>query len=222
MTERFEAELEVLLRETLEMGAFARAMLCDAVDALVSRDAALAAQVIAKKEELRDRHNQTEDRAYEVLTLYQPVARDLRTVVACLKVLEALERIGRYGKAIAKVECYIEEAGALNDRAQLARLLSIPQMSKMAGEMIDTALSSFKSGDLSAIRDFGTRDDAVDALNHSIFRECITYMLEDPRTITQCTRFVMVARYLERSADHACTIAEAAVFMQTGERLEIK
>ncbi len=211
-----------MLRETLEMGAFARMMLCDSVDALVSRDAALADQVVARKEELRDLHNRTEDRAYEILTLYQPMARDLRTVVACLKVVEALERIGRYGKAIAKVEGHIEEAGTLDDRPQLARMLSIPQMARMAGGMIDTALSSFETGDLSMIQDFGTRDDAVDALNHSIFRECITYMLEDPRTITQCTRYVMVARYLERSADHACTIAEATVFMQTGDRVEIK
>lgn len=221
MTEKFEVELGKLRQETLEMGAFARSMLADAVDALVMRDAALAAQVVAKKDELRERHNQAEDQAYEVLTLYQPVARDLRTVVACLKVLEALERIGRYGKSIAKVEFHIEEASPLNDRAPLARLLSIPQMAKMTGEMIDTALSSFRSGDLSVIRDFGTRDDGVDALNHSILRECITYMLEDPRTISQCTRFVMVARYLERSADHACSIAEATVFMQTGERLDI-
>jgi phosphate transport system protein len=222
MTERFEAELEVLLRETLEMGAFARTMLCDSVEALVSRDAALADRVVARKEELRDRHNRTEDRAYEILTLYQPMAKDLRTVVACLKVVEALERIGRYGKAIAKVEGHIEEAGSLDDRPQLARMLSIPQMSRMAGGMIDSALSSFSSGDLSMTQNLGARDDEVDALNHSIFRECITYMLEDPRTITQCTRYVMVARYLERSADHACTITEAAVFMQTGERAEIK
>ncbi|MEN6516596.1 MAG: phosphate signaling complex protein PhoU [Methanospirillum sp.] len=222
MTERFEAELEKLRQEIFEMGTLARAMFCDAVESLVSRDAVLADHVVARKEELRDLLNHTEDHAYEILTLYQPVARDLRTVVACLKVAGALERIGRYGKAIAKIEGHIEEAGSLEDRPQLARMLSIPQMSRMVGGMIDTALSSFKSGDLSVIRDFGTRDDGVDALNHSIFRECITYMLEDPRTITRCTRYVMVARYLERSADHACTIAEATVFMQTGERVEIK
>jgi phosphate transport system protein len=88
--------------------------------------------------------------------------------------------------------------------------------------MMDRALESFESGDLSTIQDLGARDDAVDGLGQSIFRECVSYMLEDPRTITQCARYVMVARYLERSADHACTIAEATVFMQTGERVEIK
>jgi phosphate transport system protein len=222
MTEKFEAELEVLLRETLEMGTLARSMFCDSIDALVSRDNALAEHVVTRKKELRDRLHRNEDLAYEILTLYQPMARDLRTVVSCLKVAAAFERIGRYGKAIAKVEGHLAEAGPLDDRPELATMLSIPQMARMAGEMIDAAISAFKAGDLSTIRNFEARDDGVDALGHSIFRECITYMLEDPRTITQCTRYVMVARYLERTADHACTIAEAAVFMQTGERAEIK
>ena len=177
--------------------------------------------MVARKAKLRDLFHRTEDHAYEVLTLYQPMARDLRTVVACLKVAAALERIGRYGKAIAKVEGSIDEAGAFADRPELATMLSIPQMARMAGEMIDRALAAFESGDLSTVFDLGARDDGVDALGHSIFRECVTYMLEDPRTITQCARYVMVARYIERSADHACTIAEAAVFMQTGERVEI-
>ena len=134
----------------------------------------------------------------------------------------ALERIGRYGKDIAKIVGNLAEEGAFKNQRRLADLLSIPQMAKMAGKMIDTALTAFETGDLSPIQDFEARDDAVDALGYSIFRECITYMLEDQSTITRGARYVMVARYLERSADHACTIAEATIFMQTGERVEIK
>jgi phosphate transport system protein len=222
MTERFEAELDRLQREIHEMGELAREMFCDAVQALAARDTALAARVIAQKEEIRDRLHLAEDHAYQVLTLYQPMARDLRTVVACLKVAAALERIGRYGKDIAKMVESLAEEGALADRRHLANLLSLPQMARMAGEMIDTALVAFETGDLDLVKDFEARDDAVDALGYSIFRECVTYMLEDPSTITRGARYVMVARYLERSADHACTIAEAAVFMQTGDRVEIK
>ena len=222
MTEKFEADLESLQREVREMGDLARTMFCDAVSALVARDSVLADQVIARKEEVRDRLHRTEDHAYEILTLYQPVARDLRTVVACLKVAAALERIGRYGKDIAMILGYLEDSGALRDKKHLASMLSIPQMGRMAGKMIDRALVAFETGDLSMIRDFAARDDAVDALGYSIFRECVTYMLEDSSTITRAARYVMVARYLERSADHACTIAEATVFMQTGERVEIK
>ncbi|MEN6342460.1 MAG: phosphate signaling complex protein PhoU [Methanospirillum sp.] len=216
MTEKFETELEVLRRETLEMGAFAREMFGDAVAALIAQDTALAARVIARKTEVRDRLHETEDHAYQILTLFQPMAKDLRTVVACLKVAAALERIGRYGKDIATI------VGYLADRPHLANLLSIPQMAVMAGGMIDMALAAFETGDLSAIEGFAARDDAVDALGYSIFRECVTYMIEDPATITRCANYVMVARYLERSADHACTITEATVFMQTGERVEIK
>jgi phosphate transport system protein len=222
MTERFEAELDRLQREIHEMGELAREMFCDAVQALAARDTALAARVIAQKEEIRDRLHLAEDHAYQVLTLYQPMARDLRTVVACLKVAAALERIGRYGKDIAKMVESLAEEGALADRRDLADLLSLPQMARMAGKMIDTALVAFETGDLDLVKDFEARDDAVDALGYSIFRECVTYMLEDPSTITRGARYVMVARYLERSADHACTIAEAAVFMQTGDRVEIK
>lgn len=222
MTERFEAELAQLRREIHDMGELAREMFCDAVSALVERDIALADRVTARKQEIRDQLHRTEDHAYQILTLYQPMARDLRTVVACLKVAAALERIGRYGKDIAKIVGNLAEAGAFTNQRRLADLLSIPQMAKMAGKMIDTALTAFETGDLSLIQDLEARDDAVDALGYSIFRECITYMLEDQSTITRGARYVMVARYLERSADHACTIAEATVFMQTGERVEIK
>ena len=216
MTERFEAELARLREETLEMGVLARGMMADAIRALVAQDLSLAGSVKDRKAELRDRLHKVEDRAYEILTLYQPFAKDMRTVVSCLKVATALERIGRYGKDIATV------VGYLADRPHLANLLSIPQMAVMAGGMIDTALAAFETGDLSPIDGFTARDDAVDALGYSIFRECVTYMIEDPATITRCANYVMVARYLERSADHACTIAEATVFMQTGERVEIK
>jgi phosphate transport system protein len=222
MTERFEAELERLREEVHEMGALARGMLCDAVSALVDRDTARADRILAGKHEIRDRLHRTEDHAYQILTLYQPMAKDLRTVVACLKVAAALERIGRYGKDIAMILGYLEDANALKDQRHLASMLSIPQMARMAGKMIDKALAAFETGDLPMIRDFVARDDAVDAQGYSIFRECVTYMLEDPSTITRAARYVMVARYIERSADHACTIAEAAVFMQTGERVEIK
>ena len=221
MTERFEAELATLRQEIREMGGLAQEMFCDAVRALGERDTALADGVIAKKEEIRDRLHRAEDHAYLILTLYQPMARDLRTVVACLKVAVALERIGRYGKDIAKILEHLSDEGALSNRQHLASLLSIPQMARMAGRMIETALAAFEAGDLEPIGDFEARDDAVDALGYSIFRECVTYMLEDPATITRGARYVMVARYIERSADHACTIAEAAVFMQTGERVEI-
>ena len=88
--------------------------------------------------------------------------------------------------------------------------------------MVDDAITAYESDDLTRIKDFSTRDDTVDALRHSIFREGITYMMEDPKNISRCTHYIMVARYLERCADHACKIAENVHYMETGERIEIK
>lgn len=216
MTGRFETELSHLLAETREMGVLARGMYRDAVRALIQQDQTLASSVSARKTGLRDRLHQVEDDAYLILTLYQPVARDLRAVVSCLKVASALERIGRYGKDIATI------VGYLSDTPHISNLLSIPHMADTVEEMVDLALHAFETSDPSLVQDFSGRDDRVDALGYSIFRECVTYMLEDPRNITRCANYVMVARYLERAADHACTIAEATIFMQTGERVEIK
>jgi phosphate transport system protein len=216
MTEKFETELARLQQETRDMGTYARTMLSDAIKALLAQDNVLAESVHERKALLRDRYHRIEDDAYQILTLYQPVAKDMRTVVSCLKVASALERIGRYGKDIATV------VGYLGDSAPISNFLSIPQMARSAERMIGVALAAFQAGDLDKVEGFSVRDDEVDALGYSIFRECVTYMIEDPTTITRCANYVMVARYLERSADRACTIAEATVFMQTGERVEIK
>jgi len=88
--------------------------------------------------------------------------------------------------------------------------------------MVDDAITAYESDDLTQIKDFSTRDDTVDALRHSIFREGITYMMEDPKNISRCTHYIMVARYLERCADHACKVAENVHYMEIGERREIK
>ena len=95
-------------------------------------------------------------------------------------------------------------------------------MADLAIDMMYDAITAYESDDLTMIKDFSTRDDTVDALRHSIFREGITYMMEDPKNISRCTHYIMVARYLERCADHACKIAENVYYMETGERVEIK
>jgi phosphate transport system protein len=100
--------------------------------------------------------------------------------------------------------------------------MSIPHMTDLAIDMVDDAITAYESDDLTLIKDFSARDDTVDALRHSIFREGITYMMEDPKNISRCTHYIMVARYLERCADHACKIAENVHYMDTGERIEIK
>ena len=216
MAEKFHAELENLRQETLAMAHLGRDMLRSAVDALIRQDPELAESVIVRKDEIHLMEVRLEEHCYHLIALNQPMAKDMRIIACTLKVISASLRIGRYGKVIAKI---VKE---LADRPHIANLMSIPHMADLAIDMVDDAITAYESDDLTLIKDFSTRDDTVDALRHSIFREGITYMMEDPKNISRCTHYIMVARYLERCADHACKIAENVHYMETGERVEIK
>ena len=215
MAEKFHTELKNLKTETLEMAHLGRFMLRTAVDALIRQDKELAASIIEQKEEIRVKEIRIEEHCYQLIALYQPMAKDMRTIVCTLKVINASMRIGRYGKVIANI---VRE---ISDKPHIANMMSIPHMADLAMEMIDDAIKAYETDSIALISDFSARDDTIDALRHSIFREGITYMMEDPRTITRCTNYILIARYLERCADHACKIAENVHYMHTGERIEI-
>ena len=215
MAEKFHTELKNLKTETLEMAHLGRFMLRTAVDALIRQDKELAASIIEQKEEIRVKEIRIEEHCYQLIALHQPMAKDMRTIVCTLKVINASMRIGRYGKVIANI---VRE---ISDKPHIANMMSIPHMADLAIEMIDDAIKAYETDSIALISDFSARDDTIDALRHSIFREGITYMMEDPRTITRCTNYILIARYLERCADHACKIAENVHYMDTGERIEI-
>ena len=216
MVEKFHEELKKLKKEVVEMGNLAKEMLSNAVEALKDRDKEAASQVIEKKKKIADMDERIEQDALRLIALYQPMARDMRKIACVLKMITYLTRVGRYGKDIAKV------AIELADQPHIARLVEIPHMADMVCSMIEDALKAFENEDVSLIRDFEERDSEIDALRYSIFRECITYMMEDAKNITRCMHYAMVARYLERCADHACKMAEKINYMVTGERKEIK
>jgi len=216
MSEKFHAELNNLKQDTAEMAKFGRNMLRTAVDALVQQDVQLAESAVSKKDEIHEMEVHIEEHCYQLIALYQPMAKDMRVIACTLKVVSASMRIGRYGKVIAKI---VKE---ISDKPHIANLMSIPHMGDLVIEMVDDAVRAYESDDISQISEFSLRDDTIDALRHSIFREGITYMMEDPKNIPRCTHYIMVARYLERCADHACKIAENVHYMQTGERIEIK
>lgn len=140
----------------------------------------------------------------------------MRLIVCSLKVIAASERVGRYGKSTAKI---VKE---ISGRPHIANMMSIPLMSEYVLAMIDDAITAYETENIKKLEGFSARDDAIDALRHSIFREAITYMMENPKTITQATYYIIIARYLERCADHACKMAENVQYMETGERIEIK
>jgi len=216
MVEKFHNELEKLKQNVLKMGDLATSMLCGSVESLKKLDVEKADAVIVKKEELAKKNVQLEEDALQLIALYQPMAIDMRTIACCLKITTDLNRIGRYGKDIAKVTKEIYPG------PQIKKIISIPQMNEIVCRMVNDALAAFTTGDLSLIKNFSERDNDVDALRYSIFRECISYMMEDPANITICTNYILVARYLERCGDHACNMGEQIHYMITGKRIELK
>ena len=216
MTEKFFEELGSLRKDLLDMGSLALWMLQCSMRALKEHDEPLARQVMSRKTELAHLDLAIEDKALRLIALHQPVARDLRTIACVLKMETYLNRVGRYGKDIAAV------ALELSQKPHLGKLVSLPYMTEVATGMVQNALKAFETGDLSLLQGFSDKDDELDSMRWSIFRECVTYMIEDPKNITICAHYIMIARYLERVADHACKMAEKIHYMVTGEHIEIK
>ena len=215
MAEKFHTDLKTLKKDTVAMAHLGRTMLRDSVDALVRQDKELAALVVARKDKIHEMEVKLEEHCYQMIALNQPMAKDMRIIACTLKVITASVRIGRYGKSIANT------VADLSTKPHIANIMSIPHMSELVIDMVDDSVKAYETDSLALIADFSARDDTIDALRHSIFREAITYMMEDPKKITRCTHYIMVARYLERCADHACKIAENVHYMNTGERIEI-
>ncbi len=215
MTEKFHTELEELKGDLLEFANLSKDMLHKSVKALKDQNVELAEWVIAKKCDIAEMDATIEDKTFRLITLHQPMAKDMRTLACALKMITYLARIGRYGKDIAVL------AKEMSDLPHIAKLVSIPQMETMVCSMIDDALKAYKEWDIKHIEDFKERDDEVDALRYAIFRECLTYMMEDQKKITRCINYIIIARYLERCADHACKMAEKIHYMVTGEHIDI-
>lgn len=215
MPEKLDEDMHILLTDITEMAKLSRGMLMDSVRALKDLDTELAKEIISKKDKLYRFDDSIEDRALKMLTLYSPMASDLRKIATVFKMITYLTRIGRYGYDIAKITTHL--AG----QPHVKKLIDIPRMAEIVAGMIDDVIDSFQREDLSKIGDLAERDNDVDEIRYTIFRECLTYMMEDPRTITRCTDYIMISRYLERCGDHACKIGEKVHYMVTGERIEI-
>jgi len=216
MTKKFHIELEKLKKDVLKMGQLSIDMLTNSVEALKKLDGDLAEKVISNKKKLAKYNIDVQEESLRLIALYQPMAKDMRTIACCLKMVTDLNRIGRYGKDIAKVTKEISPG------PHIKKIISIPQMNDIVCGMIKDAFTAFTKEDLSLVKDFTDRDNNVDALRYSIFRECITYMMEDPKNITICTNYILIARYLERCGDHACDMAEYIIYMETGKMVDIK
>lgn len=211
--QNYSHELESLRSELSDMGIIVVAAIDKAVEALARQDAVLARQVMEKDDIIDNLQIDIEDKCMVLIARQQPLARDLRIIGTGLKITTDLERVGDHAFDIAKI------ASQIAGKQLIKPLVDIPRMAQMAQKMLKDALDAYVNLDIILAENVCQADDAVDQLNRQIFRELLTYMMEDPRAITQATQLILVAMSLERVADHATNIAEWVIYLVTGQRL---
>ena len=207
----FDTDLEGLRRSISEMGGIAEKMLADATAALVEHDAALAQSVIVADSRLDALQRDVEERAILTIARRQPLAVDLREIVSAFRVASDLERIGDLAKNVSKR--IIAVSGGFHPQQIVT---GFQHMSDMALAQLKDVLDAYAQHDVEAALDVWRRDDAIDALHNSLFRELLTYMMEDPRNITFCTHLLFCAKNIERVGDHTTNIAETIHFLVRG------
>ncbi len=209
----FDNEIGQLRGHIAEMGGRAEAAITNAMEALVRRDHELARQVIEGDKAIDKLEAEVEKLAVQIIALRAPMADDLRDVVAALKIAAVLERIGDYGKNIAR------RVGAIEGRRKIEPLSLLPSMAQVATEMVHDVLNAFAARDAAAAVRVNERDRVVDDFYNSIFRTLVTYMVEYPPTISDAAHLLFVAKNLERVGDHATNVAEMVYFAATGEHM---
>ena len=207
MTKQFEEDLKSLKQQLLKMAAKAETMIHLSMQALVQRDKSLAAELPDLEENVNRLQLDVDDRCFKLLALRQPMAHDLRFIVAAGKISSDLERIGDLTININ------ENTKVLLEFPELKPLIDIPKMADLSRQMVRDSLDAFVEEDASKARATVMRDDEVDALKNQVFREVLTYMISDPQTIQVGMQLILVSRHLERIADHATNIAEDVVYL---------
>ena len=210
----YDEELEGLTAELSRMGGLAEVEVADSIRAIARRDVAIAQAVIGRDARLDEIEADIERRAIRLIALRQPVADDLRRTVAALKISMNLERCGDLAKNIAKRALVIAESDPLTPLTR-----SIERMGELVAARLKDVLDAFAARDLDRARAVWQRDQEVDEHYDSIFRELLTYMMGDPRTIASCAHLLFVAKNLERIGDHATNIAEIITYEITGEQM---
>jgi phosphate transport system protein len=203
----FQEQLEQLKARLLEMGGLAEEEVRLATKGLVDRDHALIARVLSGDDPLNALHMEIDHRCFTLLALHQPMAADLRAIVAAVKINTDLERVGDLAVNIA------EAAVRYATHPPVKKLIDIPRMASIAQSMLRDALDAFVRSDMALAQRVLDEDDKLDDLKTQIFRELLTYMLQDPSTIEPALDLVLVSRHLERIGDHATNIAEDVIFI---------
>jgi phosphate transport system protein len=208
----YEEELDQLSAEVVLMGGLAEAQVADAVESVARRDIALAQSVVQRDSRLDELEKDVEKKCIRLIALRQPMADDLRKTVAAMKIATSLERTGDLAKNIAKRAMVIAEAEPM-----LPLTRSIERMGKLVSSRLRDVLDAYKGGKQDLAQSVWASDTEVDEHYNSLFRELLTYMMGDPRTISACTHLLFMAKNLERIGDHATNVAEHIHYELTGE-----
>jgi phosphate transport system protein len=210
----YEDELNSLAAECVRMGGLTEAQVADAVQGVVKRNQDLASSVVVRDDKLDEAERDIERKTIRLIALRQPVADDLRRAVAAMKVANNLERCGDLAKNIAKRTLVIIESDPLTPLTR-----SIERMGKLVLGRLSSVIDAYSRSDLERALAVWSQDDEVDEHYNSLFRELLTYMMGDPRTITACAHMLFVAKNLERIGDHATNIAEIVHYEITGAEM---
>ncbi len=211
MTQRhFDEELAELKAKLVQMACLAEDQIDKALGALVKRDSAQAREVIERDRKVNTLDVEMDEECIRLLALHQPAARDLRLVTTAMKISTELERISDLAENVC------ERSIELNEEPQLKPYIDIPRMGNLARKMVKESIDAFVKEDAALARKVLKDDDLVDDLMEQVFRELLSYMIEDPHTISRAIRLSFVAKYLERMADHATNVAELVVYLVEG------
>jgi phosphate transport system protein len=211
--QQFEADLQKLQQIILWMGGLVERQIVHAIESLVERNSDLARQVVERDTEVDKLDLEIDEHCLRLLALHQPAASDLRFITTALKINIDLERVGDQAVNIS------QRALELNSEPVLKPYIDIPRIAELAQKMLRTSLDAFVRRDVELAKQVIAGDDEVDALAQQVFRELLSYMAEDPKTVSRAARVLFVSRHLERIADHATNIAEMVVFMVRGRMI---
>jgi len=211
MQRHFDEELKTLKEKILHMGAMVETQIANSIKSLVERDSDLARETIEKDHRVNAMDVEIDDDSVRLIALHQPMAKDLRFITTAMKISTELERMSDLAENIA------ERALELNEEPQLKPYIDIPRMAVHAQRMVKEALDAFVNRNVELAWKVIHDDDFIDGLTHQIFRELVSFMLEDQHTIARAIRITFISKYLERIADHATNIAELVVYLVEGK-----
>jgi phosphate transport system protein len=212
----FENEIQQVKDDVLVLGSMVEKAIIDSVETLKKRDINASQKLFEGDKQINNKRFEIENKLMVLIATQQPMAHDLRLLASCMEIISELERMGDYAKGIANINM------RMGDAPLLKPLIDVPRMAQKGADMLHRALTAFVNEDVATAKTIPVEDDEVDALYNQVYRELMTFVIQDPTTMERANWLLWVAHNLERFADRVSNICERTVFIVTGEMAEIK